>query len=92
MARPKPTVRTDRDSVSSRPRTNKTAHNVKLEDMRPTVNEDLLLQSDVVNAACDNKPELSVLIAEVDQTGNMEEELDEIVQHQQDQAQAVQTE
>lgn len=60
--------------------------------MRPTVNEDLLLQSDVVNAACDNKPELPVLIAEVDQTGNMEEELDEIVQHQQDQAQAVQTE
>lgn len=35
---------------------------------------------------------MPVLIAEVDQTGNMEKELDEIVQHQQDQTQAVQTE
>lgn len=65
---------------------------VKLEDTRPTVNEDLLLQSDVVKAARENQPELPVLVAEVDQTGNVEEELDEIVQHQQDQAQAVQTE
>lgn len=32
LTRPKPTVRTDRDRVSSRPRTNKTAHMVKLED------------------------------------------------------------
>lgn len=65
---------------------------VKLENTRPTVNEDLPLQSDVVNAVCENEPELSVLVAEVDQTGNMEEELDEIVQHQQDQTQAVQAE
>lgn len=31
LTRPKPTVRTDRDRVSSRPRTNRTAHMVKLE-------------------------------------------------------------
>lgn len=49
------------------------------------------LRSLTVNSARENQPELSVLIAEVDQTGNMEEELDEIVQHQQDQTQAVQT-
>lgn len=65
---------------------------VKLEDTRPTVNGDLPLQSDVINATLENEPKLSVLVAEVDQTGDVEKELDEIVQHQQDQTQAVQTE
>lgn len=65
---------------------------VKLEDTRPTVSEDLPLWPDVANAARENQPQLSVLVAEVDQTGHVEEQLDEIVQHQQDQAQAVQTE
>lgn len=66
VARPNPTVRTDRDRVSSRPRTNKTAHMVKLKETRPTVNEALPLRSDVVNAARGSQPQLSVLVAEVD--------------------------
>lgn len=65
---------------------------VNLKDTRPTVNQDLPSQSDIVKSGRENSPELPVLIAEVDQTGSVEKELDEIVQHQQDQTQAVQTE
>ena len=39
-----------------------------------------------------NAPHLSVLVAEVDQAGHVEEKLNEVVQHQQDQPQTVQTE
>lgn len=38
-----------------------------------------------------DSPHLSVLVAEVDQTGHMEQQLNKVVQHQQDQAQTVQT-
>ena len=39
-----------------------------------------------------DSPQLSVLVAEVDQAGNVEEQLHTVVQHQQDETQAVQTE
>lgn len=39
----------------------------------------------------ENSPHLSVLVAEVDQAGNVEEQLDKVVQHEQDQTQTVQT-
>lgn len=37
-----------------------------------------------------NSPQLPVLIAEVDQTGNVEQKLDKVVTHEEDQTQAVQ--
>lgn len=40
----------------------------------------------------DNLPSLSALVAEVDQSRNVEEKLDKVVQHQQDQTQTVETE
>lgn len=42
-------------------------------------------------AGNENSPHLSVLVAEVDQAGNVEEQLYEVVQHEQDQTQTVQT-
>ncbi len=38
-------------------------------------------KSDTINAAHENSPRLSVLIAEVDQAGNVEQKLDKVVQH-----------
>lgn len=113
VARPKPTVRTDKDRVSSRPRTNKMAHMVKLEDKRMSMK--LQSRSSQINIShsfymytndrhkiwCvifqtekqnDNSPYLSVLVAEIDQAGNVEEKFNKVVQHQQDQTQTVQTE
>lgn len=37
-----------------------------------------------------NSPQLPVLIAEVDQTGNVEQKLDKVMTHKEDQTQAVQ--
>lgn len=58
VERPKPTVRTDRDRVSSRPRTNKTAQIVKLRNKRtsfkilPSFAFDLKPNSELTPVAC----------------------------------------
>ena len=44
------------------------------------------------HAEHENSPHLSLLVAEVEQAGNVEQKLDKVVQHQQDQTQTVQTE
>lgn len=49
-------------------------------------------ESEIIKVVNQNSPCLSVLIAEVDQAGNVEQELDKVVQHEQDQTQTVQTE
>lgn len=96
VARPKPTVRTDRDRVSSRARTNKTAHTVKLEEKSDaTLNTFHTSNSESNHTSITqhgNSPRLPVLVAEVDQAGNVEQELHKVVQHEQDQTQTVQAE
>lgn len=36
---------------------------------------------DILNGENENSPHLSVLVAEIDQAGNVEEKLDKVVQH-----------
>lgn len=87
-------MRTDRDSVSSRPRTNKTAHMVKLQDKKGRCDHTHTRtpSQSTHRPGHEDSPRLPALVAEVDQAGDVEQKLHKVVQHQQDQTQTVQAE